>query len=467
MARSFYPSDRDQLFLLPPDMRDWLREDHLAYFIIDVVKGLDVAPFYAKYKDGSGQQAYPPEILLTLLLLGYCIGIRSSRVIEDKCQTDVAFRVAAVNLKPDHVTIARFRRDSREELKQLFVKVLELCKEAGLIKVGVLSIDGTKMKANAAMEANRTRKHLRQIVDQVLDEADAQDAKEDKQFGEDRRGDELPEDLRSTKSRAAALRGARERLARTEQALAKADAKAQEQVQQYEQAMQRRADKEREGKKQGGSEPKPPDPQELDKKKANTSDPDSYLVKGRSGFKQGFNAQAAVVEGTQIIVATAIAPAGCDQTELAPMIELASKNLKSVGIALPMEGVVADGGYWSHDALTRSHQLLQDTYGSAAPPLVVAVPSRYAKFKDVCPQDLPTPQNLIHSLEHQQKLPGGQQLYKKRAITNEPVFGQIKEGRRLDRFLQRGEENVEAEWSFMCTTHNLLKLWRHTTTPMN
>lgn len=465
MARSFHPSDRDQLFLLPPDMRDWLREDHLAYFIIDVVKGLDLAPFYAKYKDGSGQQAYPPQIMLTVLLFGYCIGIRSSRVLEDKCQTDVAFRVAAVNLRPDHVTIARFRANFREELKQLFTKVLELCQEAGLIKLGALSIDGTKMKANAAMEENRTRKQLREIVAQMLDEADAQDAKEDKGFGEGQRGDELPEDLRSAKSRAAALRAARERLARREQALAKADAKAQEELQQYEETMQRRADKERAGKKQGGSEPKPPDPQELDKIKANTTDPDSYLVKGRSGFKQGYNAQAAVMEGTQIIVATAIAPAGCDQTELAPMIELASKNLKNISSSLLIEGVLADGGYWSHDALTRSHQLLQDTHGSAAPPLLVAVPSRYGKFKDALPED--PPENLIHRLEYQQKLPAGQRLYKKRAITNEPVFGQMKEGRRLDRFLQRGKQNAEAEWSFMCTTHNLLKLWRHTTAPRN
>lgn len=463
--------------MLPPSLADWLPEEDLAYFVIDAVAEMDLRPFHAQYKSGSGQKAYPPEIMLPLLLMAYCHGMRSSRVIERLCQRDIAYRLVACQSFPDHSTIARFRQKFRSEIQDLFVRVLELCREAGLLKVGTVAIDGTKIGANAAMEANRTRQKLTRQVEAMLNEAEQTDQAEDKQFGSDKRGDEMPEPLRSAASRRAVLRAARERQERLKMAHEKAEEKAQKLVEAYEEKVAAQQEREaRTGRKATQNEtPKPPAQEDLDKIKANTTDPESSTVKGRSGFLQGYNAQAAVTTDTQIIVATQVTSVGCDTRELPGMIEELVKNLEKACPAVGEEqekikAVLADAGYWCIDSMAESYEYLEKSFEpDARPELFVAVPPRYAKVKVPPAEDSPPPEeaSLVVRLEHLQRSPRGQAVYKQRATSVEPVFGQIKTGRGCDTFMQRGLENVDAEWSLICTTHNMLKLWRHRIRNMN
>ena len=201
MAYNFLPCDRNQSYLLPPSLTDWLPEDHLAWFVLDAVAQIDLKPFYKKYRtDGVGNSAFNPSMMVALLIYSYCTGERSSRRIEKQCQMDVAYKVITVNQYPDHSTISRFRKDNEAHLKTLFLEILRLCAEAGLVKLGKVSLDGTKMEANASLSANRTLKHLEQEIEKMLSEAASQDAQEDQAFGADKRGDEIPEDLRDRTS---------------------------------------------------------------------------------------------------------------------------------------------------------------------------------------------------------------------------------------------------------------------------
>lgn len=458
MTRSFYPCDRDQQLLLPPSLNDWLAPDDLAYFVIDAVGTMNLGPFLRAFKDGSGQKAYSPRTLLPLLLFAYCQGVRSSRQIERLCRRDVGFRVVACNTFPDHTTIARFRDKFSAQLQDLFLEVLQLCRVAGLAKLGSIAIDGTKIKANAAMESNKTRDKLARQVELILTEAQKTDQDEDKQFGADKRGDELPEIMRSAASRRAALQAARRRQQRISKAYDKADEKVRNQINEYDNKLARREeDQAASARNTGSHEPKPPAEKDLNAFKANTTDPDSCLQKGRSGYLQGYNAQAAVNEN-QIIVATRMAKAGCDNNELPPMIEEIHKNVAKLGIIEPIGSITADAGYWGHKVLEQACQML-----NPATALYVAAPKRYSFIKDAeqAAQPLPEGCSIIQRLEHQQRSPEGQQVYKIRGQTVEPVFGQIKSARGCDRFMQRGTEKVNAEWDLMCTTHNILKLWRH------
>src|SRR5512135_3716584 len=210
---NFIRPNRDQLFLLPPALQDWLPPDDLAYFLLDAVDQFDLTPFYAAYRaDGVGQAAFQPHMMVTLLLYAYCQGVRSSRQIERLCERDVAFRVVAGNLRPDHATVARFRQRHAEALKGLFTDILRLCKEAGLVKVGVVALDGTKMAADAALEANRTYESIRAEVETMLDEAESKDAEEDRIYGPEHRGDGLPEAMRDRSGRLERPKRCRERL---------------------------------------------------------------------------------------------------------------------------------------------------------------------------------------------------------------------------------------------------------------
>src|SRR3954464_1542085 len=209
---NFIRPNRDQLFLLPPALQDWLPPDDLAYFLLDAVDQFDLAPFYAAYRaDGVGQAAFQPHMMVALLLYAYCLGVRSSRQIERLCQRDVAFRVVAGTLRPDHATIARFRQRHAEALKGLFTDILRLCREAGLVKVGVVALDGTKMAADAGLDANRTYETIRKEVETMLREAESKDAEEDRLYGPGHRGDELPEAMRDRGGRLGRLKQCRER----------------------------------------------------------------------------------------------------------------------------------------------------------------------------------------------------------------------------------------------------------------
>jgi transposase len=432
MAQNFVAFDRDQAMLLPPDLREWLPAGHLALFMIDAVGELDLRAFFARYGSGArGRPAYPPSVMVALVLYAYACGVRSSRVIERRCVEDVAFRVICANLTPDHATIARFRSEHEQALSALFGQVLALCRRAGLVRVGVLAVDSTKIAANASQLANRT---YEQIAMEILAEAAAVDAAEDELYGE-ARGDELPLELADPRTRRARLRAAKAELEAEWQA--ERDAR--------EQRMVLRAEQEaRTGKKITGRKLKAPAPQPTGR--VNVTDPDSRPVKTPRGFIQGYNAHAAVTDG-QIIVAAEITQNSLDQGHLVPLVDRARDELWAVGAPAP-EVVLADAGYWRSGQIT---QLLNDDLTVLVPP----------------DKDIENPGRCYRGpgselMRERLKSEEGARLYARRMSMIEPVFGQIKHNRKADRFQRRGLSAVRSEWRLITTTHNLLKLWRQT-----
>jgi len=311
MAYNFLACDRDQAFLLPPDLRDWLPSDHLAWFVLDVVDQLDLGPFLKAYRaDGHGRAAYEPRMLVAVLLYGYCNGIRSSRQIERCCQEDIAFRILAGNTTPDHVTIARFRVRHEQALAGLLVASLKLCAAAGMVRLGLISLDGTKIEANAAAAANRTHAHLQAQVAELLCQAMATDQAEDREHGP-ARGDELPQ----------ALAGRAERLARLQHAKAQLEAEAAARQQRYQQRVAELAAAARARGQRPRAHIRPRRRDEAPNPKAtvNTTDPDSRLVRGNGRTLQGYNAQAAATLG-QVVVAAELTQQANDLQQLAPML---------------------------------------------------------------------------------------------------------------------------------------------------
>jgi transposase len=324
--------DRDQLYLLPPSVSDWLPENHLAFFILDVVAELDLSRFYAGHReDGRGGAVYDPSMMLAVLLYAYCTGERSSRRIERRLTEDVAYRVLAANQAPDHATLARFRRRHRDALAGLFVQVVGLCAEAGLVDAGVVAIDGTKMAADASFFANRTRE---QLAAEILEEAERIDAEEDQRLG-DRRGGELPGGWGRAEGRRARVRAALEEIER-------------QGSRDYETRMRERAEREvATGRRLTGPKPTPTPARRTRPRRANTTDPDSRIIpaSGR-GVLQGYNAQAAAT-ADQIVIAAEVTATTNDQTNFVPMAAVATENLADAGHEAPVEVFVADAGYWS------------------------------------------------------------------------------------------------------------------------
>ena len=451
MAYNFIPCDRDQVFLMPPSLHDWVGEDHLAWFVVDAVSEMDLSAFYAKYRsDGWGAAAFTPDMMVSLLLYAYCVGERSSRKIEKLCETDVAFKIVAANRKPDHATIARFRRNNLEELEELFMQILRLCGEAGLVKVGVVAIDGTKVKANAALAANRTHeaieKEIKREVTKMLTEAETVDREEDGRYGK-KRGDELPEELRVRKTRVARLRECKARLEREAQERA---------ASQQKKIDERAAKEEAAGKKLRGRKPKEPDPTPSEKAKANVSEPESRIMKTRKGYVQGYNAQAAVTE-EQIIVAAEVTQEANDVKQLHSTIEKTAENLQGAGVEERVGTALADAGYWSEANVQEAE--------ADGPELLIATTKDWKQRKAA--RERPPPRGRIpkdlscrERMERKLMTRRGRALYKKRSRTVEPVFGQIKDARGVGRFLLRGLKGASGEWKLLCGTHNLLKLWR-------
>jgi transposase len=311
MAYNFLRGDRDQPFLLPPDLRDWLPEDHLAWFILDVVDQLDLAPFLRSYRaDGHGHPAYDPKTLLGVLLYAYATGVRSSRQIQRRCTEDLAYRVLAGNQLPDHVTIARFRVRHQQALAGFLVQSLKLCAAAGLVRLGVIALDGTKVAANAANTASHTHDKLQTEVAAILRQAAEADQAEDHQHGPTR-GDELPAELTSPTGR----------LARPQQAKALLEAQAAQRQHRYQQRVAELAAAARAKGKQPRAPIKPRRRDEAPKPQAtvNVTDPDSRLVQTRSGWVQGYNAQA-VTTCQQVIVAAELTQHTSDLQQLRPML---------------------------------------------------------------------------------------------------------------------------------------------------
>lgn len=332
MAVNVRGGDREQLFLMPPSVSDWLPEDHLAWFVLDVVAELDLAAFYAEFRlDGRGGAVYDPAMMLGVLVYAYCTGERSSRRIERRLVDDVAYRVLAANQRPDHATLARFRRRQQDAIAELFGQVLGLCVKANLVDTGVVAIDGTKIAANASFFANRDRERL---ANEILAEAEAADAAEDEQLG-DRRGDELPTEWSGSRDRRSRIRAALDELDR-------------QKARDYETRMAERAAKEAAtGRKTTGPKPSQHNARRAAPRRANTTDPHSRIIPTNTrGVMQGYNAQAAATEN-QIVVAAEVTATTNDQPHFIAMANAVIENLTDAGSDTPVGALVADAGYWT------------------------------------------------------------------------------------------------------------------------
>lgn len=442
-------AEREQIFLMPPSMREWLPDEDLAWTVLDVVAQMDLNCFGTGSAGvEGGRPAYDPSVMVGLLLYSYCVGQRSSRQIERLCWRDVGFRVVAGNLQPDHTTIARFRQEHEKALAGLFTQILKLCGKAGMVRVGVVALDGTKIKANAALEANRTHESIEAEVKKMLAEAKAVDEEEDGRHGKGQRGDEMPEGLRRREDRLKRLRECKEPLE------AEAREKAEEQRKKIE---ERAAEEERSGQKLRGR--KPGEPQEFPDReaKANVTDPESKILKTRSGYVQAYNAQAMGTEEPGVIAAELTDEAN-DVKQLHPMKEASRDNLESIGEKDRMGVILADAGYWSETNAKPGR-------GRPGTELLIATNKDWKQRKAL--REKPAPRGRIPDgfslrdrMERKLLTMRGRSLYRKRSQTVEPVFGQIKDVRGFDRFMRRGKRACASEWKMICATHNLLKLWR-------
>ncbi len=449
MAYNFLGLDREQGYLMPPSMREWLREGHLAWFIVDAVGEMDLREFYGAYRnDGWGAAAYNPAVMVGILLYGYCLGLRSSRRIARALEEDVGYRVVAANQQPDFRTICRFRAEHEEALEKLFVEVLRLCHEAGLVKLGVVALDGTKVVADASLAANRSYEAIEGEVQRMLEEAKAVDMEEDAVFGNERRGDELPEGLGRREERLERLKEAKERLERKAEEGAKA---AQEHLE------QRQAEELATGKRKRGRKPKVVVSTPSEGAKANTTDPDSRIMKTRQGYVQGYNVQAIVSED-QIIVAVGVTQEANDVQQLEPMLQAMERTLAAAGIEDRPKVGLADAGYWS-EANIRACSCPE------MPELLIATTKDWKQRKLLrergCPRGrIPKGLSPRDRMERKLLTKRGRALYKMRGVLVEPVFGQVKDGQHFRRFMRRGLGAAESESSLVGMTHNLLKLWR-------
>ncbi len=459
MGRIYLSYDPEQKLLLPPDMRDWLPEGHLALFISDVVDELDLSGILRHYEsgEGRGRPPYHPLMMVKLLVYGYSIGKVSSRKLEQATYEDIGFRVLACNQHPDHDSIANFRQLHLQELAGLFVQVLKMCERAGLVKLGHVAIDGSKLRANAskhkAMSYERMCEKEEQLVAEVarlLKEAEETDAAEDGRYGQGVRGDELPAELARRESRLRKIREAKASLEAEAKEQAKAAAAAVEA-----QLAERKQREQETGKKTRGRAPQVVNVASAKpeaKAQRNFTDPESRIMKdGATGsFEQSYNGQIAVDGQAQIIVAATLTQATNDKQQLVPVLAEVKTNLGR----LP-EKVTADSGYFSVAAVTNQAHSSVDLY---------VTPDSGKKTEQELVTESPPPtegeQEVKAQMREKVKSESGRAVYKQRKMIVEPVFGQVKEVRGFRRFSFRGLQKNEAEWSLICLTHNLLKLFR-------
>lgn len=430
MSKTYRPYEPDQIFLMPASMRDWLPANHMAYFISDVVDQLDLSAITKRYKcEERGYPPYHPVMMVKVLLYAYCIGVPSSRKIAKRLEEDIAFRVLAANNTPDFRTISDFRKDHLKALAGLFLQVLKLCQKAGLVKLGHVSLDGTKIKANASKHKAMSYKRMKEEearleaeVKELLKKAEVTDEEEDRQYGEDKRGDELPEELAFRESRLRKIREAREAL--------EAEAKRE--------AEQARA----EGKKATGI----PD----DKAQRNFTDPESKIMPAPGGkhFEQAYNAQAAVDSANQIILAAGLTDEPTDKKQAIPMMEQVKANTGE----LPCQ-MSADTGYFSQKTV---QDLTCDGIDVYMPPEKM----KHSSSQPKAPRGrIPKCLSVADRMRRKLTTKKGRQCYGLRKGLSEPVFGQIKQARGFRQFLLKGKEKASGEWQLICTGHNVLKLF--------
>ena len=446
----FRPYNPDQLFLLPQDMKQWLPEEDLVYFIMDVVKQVDLRKIYRPYEsERRGQPPYNPTMMVGLLLYAYAVGMPSSRKIEQATYHSIPFRVLTANQQPDHDTIADFRKRHLKTLAGLFVQVLRLCQKAGLVKFGHIALDGTKVKANAskhkAMSYGRMEKkaaELKKEVEHLLTQAEQADMKEDVLYGKGKRSGQLPKELQFRQTRLQKIQEAKlalEEEARIEAAARKAEYEAKKKA--YDNKTDRR-----------GRPPKAPSGQIDSKRQRNFTDPDSRIMpaSGSKDFIQGYNCQAAVDGKTQVIVATGVTQETNDKQQIEPLIEKIEENTAG---KLP-KVVSADAGYFSET----NCNILDDKEIKA---YVATGKQKHGEIPLQLRGRIPNNATVKERMARKLRTIKGRATYSLRKQIVEPVFGQIKGARNFRQFSFRGLENCQQEWDLVCLTHNLLKLFRN------
>ena len=448
MGKTYRSWDPDQAYLLPPSPQDWLPEDDLVYFVLDTVRDLGLKAIVGKYEDGDGRGFPPfhPRMMVTLLLYSYTQGVFSSRRIMKRCERDAAYRVIVHDDVPNFRTISDFRKLHLSELEGLFVQVLRLCQKAGLVKLGHVSLDGTKIKANAsrhkAMSYGRMKeeeKRLKKEIRDMLSRAEATDAQEDERYGGDCRGDELPEELARRKTRLQKIREARKAL-ETE-----AKAAAEEEKKRLEEEDRRPANKPPGGGKRKAVKEVPDD-----KAQRNFTDCETSIMKvSNKGFDQCGNAQAVVDRENQVIVAADVTKEPNDKKQLKPMVKQAKQN---VGRGRRMDKVSTDNGYFSEENVEWAEHQKLDAYISTGRLKHNETVPRYPRGRP--PKGLTTKERMARKLRTKK----GRETYAERKWITEPVFGQIKRGLGFRQFLLNGIAKMRSEWRLVCMAHNLRKL---------
>lgn len=447
MAHFFRQPERRQRYLLPVDMMDWLPEEDIVHLIVDAVGLMDLREFEATCKVGhAGQPPFAPAVLLAVLIYAYSHGVRSSRVIERLCRRDAGYRFIVGDEVPDHTVIARFRRRHAERMKSIFLQVLELCREAGLVWLGLVALDGTKVQANAALDANRTADSIAGQISRMLAEAEATDAQEDRQFGE-ATGPAMPKDLARHAERLGRLQACQAKLQ---------DRAAASAARQQEKITAREAEEQAAGKRKRGRKPKEPDPSVDPDAVANPTDPDSGIMKTRRGWVQGYNAQA-VVTRDQIILATDVTTEANDVHQLTVMLDQAQATVEAVvGEDAVLGAAVADAGYWS-----------EANAASQTEECALFIATRKDHKQRAALRDTPPPRGRMpkamtarERMDRKLRTKRGRAIYRQRGAIVEPVFGQMKDRQGARRFSMRGLERCRGEWQLDAAVHNLRKLHR-------
>jgi transposase len=456
MSKTFRPWKIDEPQFLPPAAQDFVAKDHLARFMVSLVtEELELTEITASYLGEKGQPPFHPAMMTALLLYAYCCGVYSSRRIAKACRERVDFMSIVALDPPDFRTLCEFRKRHLKALSRLFVQVLKLCDKAGLVKLGHVAFDGTKIKANAskhkAMSYERMAARAAQLDAEVAKwfaAAEAADSREDKIHGSDKQGDEMPEWVADKARRAEKIRAAKAELEAEARAAAEAQAKAEAEAEEK---------RKTEGRKKPGKPAAPPSPEPAPKAQKNFTDPESRIMKSKDGFVQAYNAQAAVDAQAQIIVAQDVTQSAVDCGQLVPMVDAVEKNL-----GRKPEQASADSGYCSEANLEALESRHIDGYVATGRAKDAAKDEVAVEAIDVCaatnPPQPAKPPTRVEAMRAKIKAGGHSSPYRLRKQLPEPVFGQIKQARGFRQFLMRGLEKVKAEWALICTVHNILKL---------
>ena len=433
MPKGYRPYVPEQDCLMPLSLREWLPEGHLAYFVSEIVDQLDLSAIHSFYeKESRGQPPYDPRMMTKLLIYGYCSGVFSSRRIQKRVAEDIAFKVLAAGNEPNFRTISDFRKIHLSALKGLFEQVLQVAQETGTVKLGRVSLDGTKLKANAskhkAMSYGRMEKKERQLqeeVEQLLAQAGATDEEEDRRHG-GRRGDELPEELRRRQTRLAKIKQAKKAVEQRARDKVAAAGKNEEEAKQAEPA---------------------------EKDQSNFTDPESRIMKGADGFVQGYNAQAAVEPERGLIVGQRVTEAANDKEQLKPMVEAIEEQSGQ-----RPEAVLADSGYCSEENLEYLESAEQPEQKIEG--YIATGKQKHGEHQQPCKRGpLPKGATRVQRMKRKLQTKAGKAVYARRKCVVEPVFGQIKQARGIRQFLLRGKKKIEGEWALVCATHNILRLY--------